>query len=470
MKREGSSALQIPLLQVGNEFVDAEPIHRGFQVKNNGSSWVRVSWSVRNPNRIVNGAIKFKLAFRNSVDLHDESGDHRNHRFLFKSSIQFWDDISENVPFRVEPDECTLKPYGQFQFKAIQNFMSECGDHNALAICSILDTANLNDNLSMSKKEHVSAKSIQLFLKSALYYPALRINDKLISTDSLEKNDDDDFKIQIIMPITVLFGSHLFAENHHKMVVIENPTMLPIVFNVEVDGPFQLGGIANDDNTKTSNSCFSLHAIELCPQEKKNMSLSIILNDELRNTQKQGVGSHEVMGGLGCLNIHFSSGHKLQIPLKATFSTPFISTSVSKLNFGCCHVRKSCVGSIVLHNPTNVLAKWDVGHVSEAGGAYRSTQIKISSYQDKVAAVDDPSVFKVSPKSGEFEGPTIKNVNGNFSCPFDILIEFSPQSNVRYSSRLKFVCQYGNTFEVLLEGEGTFEEHEHKPISPTSFY
>jgi hypothetical protein len=28
------------------------------------------------------------------------------------------------------------------------------------------------------------------------------------------------------------------------------------------------------------------------------------------------------------------------------------------------------------------------------------------------------------------------------------------------------MCEYGNAFDVVLEGEGTYEEHEHKPLSP----
>ena len=50
--------------------------------------------------------------------------------------------------------------------------------------------------------------------------------------------------------------------------------------------------------------------------------------------------------------------------------------------------------------------------------------------------------------------------------PIPINIKFKPSRNVRYSSRFRFTCEYGNTFDVLLEGEGTFEEHEHRPLNP----
>jgi hypothetical protein len=50
--------------------------------------------------------------------------------------------------------------------------------------------------------------------------------------------------------------------------------------------------------------------------------------------------------------------------------------------------------------------------------------------------------------------------------PMPVGIKFSPRKNVRYSSRFRFICEYGNTFDVLLEGEGTYEEHLHQPIFP----
>ena len=50
--------------------------------------------------------------------------------------------------------------------------------------------------------------------------------------------------------------------------------------------------------------------------------------------------------------------------------------------------------------------------------------------------------------------------------PMPLNIRFSPNKNVRYSSRFRFICAFGNTFDILLEGEGTFEEHLHHPIYP----
>lgn len=50
--------------------------------------------------------------------------------------------------------------------------------------------------------------------------------------------------------------------------------------------------------------------------------------------------------------------------------------------------------------------------------------------------------------------------------PMPVSVKFSPKKNVRYSSRFRFFCEYGNYFDVILEGEGTYEEHLHQPIYP----
>ena len=50
--------------------------------------------------------------------------------------------------------------------------------------------------------------------------------------------------------------------------------------------------------------------------------------------------------------------------------------------------------------------------------------------------------------------------------PVPLVIKFNPKKNVRYSCRFRFSCEFGNSFDVLLTGQGTYEEHEHKPLSP----
>ena len=50
--------------------------------------------------------------------------------------------------------------------------------------------------------------------------------------------------------------------------------------------------------------------------------------------------------------------------------------------------------------------------------------------------------------------------------PLALTIKFLPNKNLHYSSRFRFTCEFGNSFDLVVQGEGTFEENMHKPIYP----
>ena len=54
--------------------------------------------------------------------------------------------------------------------------------------------------------------------------------------------------------------------------------------------------------------------------------------------------------------------------------------------------------------------------------------------------------------------------DANFPSP--VTIQFRPIANKRYGSRFRFTCEFGNSFDVMLYGDGTYEEHEHAPMYP----
>lgn len=51
--------------------------------------------------------------------------------------------------------------------------------------------------------------------------------------------------------------------------------------------------------------------------------------------------------------------------------------------------------------------------------------------------------------------------------PMPLTVRFTPGKNAHYSSRFRFSCEFANSFDLVLQGQGTYEEHEHKPINPT---
>ena len=223
---------------------------------------------------------------------------------------------------------------------------------------------------------------------------------------------------------------------------------------------------------------------------------------------------------IGFLTIAFSTGQRLVLPLSAMISTPFLAASSPLLFFGSCLVGEGgSEGTLLLTNPTPVSARWGVSHVPGGGAGRRLSAIKVPGYEASYAqgeGEDDPSVFIITPSAGVLQGPTVsvaaataappKDVNRRAdlvpivpqrlaesswatstltlrdtvakrhddqkkfeadSCyPLPITIKFLPTRNVSYSSRFRFTCDFGNSFDVMLTGAGTHEEHEHKPVFP----
>lgn len=50
--------------------------------------------------------------------------------------------------------------------------------------------------------------------------------------------------------------------------------------------------------------------------------------------------------------------------------------------------------------------------------------------------------------------------------PQPLHIQFTPKKNVRYCSRFRFSCDFANSIDLVLQGEGTHEENLHRPLNP----
>ena len=284
-----------------------------------------------------------------------------------------------------------------------------------------------------------------------------------------------------------------------------------------------------DNNTmqsKTKSSTFSKgssvgQSVRLLPQQSESFSIAFTPKKNLRNSLKSTSQADALSGKneSGNLYIKFSSGQGLQIPVSMKLSAPFITASTSKIHFGRCHTSTSANGFFLLSNLTPINAKWTITHIPaklDAKGAIAKTSsIRVKGFLESAAQYDDPSVFMLHPSDGILEGPTLSvassiaappsDVNrikesliisqkltktswmtgklnvmdhindrhnthidneANSIYPLPIKIEFKPKSNIRYRSRFRFVCEYGNNFDIICEGSGTYEEHEHDPKSP----
>ena len=118
----------------------------------------------------------------------------------------------------------------------------------------------------------------------------------------------------------------------------------------------------------------------------------------------------------GKLILSYSTGQSLHIPIITKISTPFLSASAPRMHFGVCLTTCQCEGILLLSNPTNVQAKWEVNHVPGEGAWRRSTAIRVTGFQQVAPEVDDPSVFEISPNYGVVDGPTV-SINAAVAAP-----------------------------------------------------
>ena len=100
-------------------------------------------------------------------------------------------------------------------------------------------------------------------------------------------------------------------------------------------------------------------------------------------------------------------------------STPFIIGSAAKLSFGICHITQTTDGLLLLSNPTNVPAIWNVEAIEGKGLNQRITAIQVDGFTDNDVEEDDPSVFEISTTNGVLEGPTVTPVSAMASLPND---------------------------------------------------
>ena len=292
----------------------------------------------------------------------------------------------------------------------------------------------------------------------------------------------------------------------------------------DLDGSSSIaaGSVVTTHTNRSSKSAAGSLAgatIQLLAQKSARYLVAFTPRRDLRNkmlhsSAKGAVGSPDVKES-GSITITFSTGHSVLVPVTAALSTPFISASSPRLYFGVCHTSKEAEGTLLLNSPTDVLARWSVQHIPGAGSSRKVSAIRVQGFAPPPSQDDDPTVFDITPNSGVLQGPTVsptaamycppndvnrnsavsvieqrpvktswanKQLNLNDSLelrhhhskvnemdpiyPLPIVVKFKPKKNTRYSSRFRFVCEYGNTFDVLLEGQGTFEEHEHNPSNP----
>ena len=175
---------------------------------------------------------------------------------------------------------------------------------------------------------------------------------------------------------------------------------------------------------------------------------------------------------LGLLTILYSNGEQQDIKLHVEIVKPTVAVSPPEYNFGRIHVEKTVASIMYMANPTIVDAKWKIIHVP----SLLAIASNGSSSKD-VVNMDDPEVFQFNVKEGIMRGPTLQLHAAGVHAPQgglinksknleELCVVFHPKLKGKYKSRFRFSVVGGEGFDVVLSGEGSYEEIvENNPFS-----
>eukprot|EP01038_Epipyxis_sp_PR26KG_P007446 gene7446-10147_t len=424
----------------------------------------------------------------------------------FTGSVVFEDDlqITDKVSFAEDDELIPSKQNNKFKILlfAEGEYQNPCFliDKNKIMITSNVTKANSQMAINLK------AISTSLFEKKNNIDSVNNYNNVSFVEDVCVKT------VSISNPLATPLQFSLSIEGPY---VLKDPSLLGIKNQNDTKNTKSYDTLLSSTSKTTIDKMFSLAA-----NASTTISISFQPKRDAREKLFHTLTSNNVLDSgkpveqNGYLIINCSTGQILQIPILTNIVTPFLNGSSPKLFFGVCHTMQSCSGTFLLSNPTNVPAVWTVTHVEGGGIWKKSSAIRVKGFDDKPTEVDDPSVFTITPSSGAVMGPTLstasaiaappKDLNrrvdtivpqrlvqsswasntltlqdslqvkhqdqhqseADMCFPMPLIIHFHPKKNCHYLSRFRFVCEFGNVFDLLLQGEGTYEEHLHKPISP----
>ena len=279
----------------------------------------------------------------------------------------------------------------------------------------------------------------------------------------------------------------------HRKTLLRNPLDVPVSCTLSLDGPFSLLRCVSTEFSYLGDDCTS--TITLLPAQ--SMGVDILFE---KPPLPHRIGDEPLpLEHLyrGDLNIAFSTGQLQTIALKATVLSPTLVVQPAAHAFGVVRASNTSELLVFLANPTEVDAAWSLRHVPQLNRKSDG----IDGDNARPDSVDDPSVFTFEHVAGVVAGPSLplrsaaacvpKDFNrdarplfaqtltelswkgdavtslaqslkndaaANPRAPKPVKVTFAPKRNVRYCSRFRFDVHHGESFDVVLQGAGSYEE------------
>ena len=286
----------------------------------------------------------------------------------------------------------------------------------------------------------------------------------------------------------------------HRRAMLRNVADVPLTCQIEVTSPFTILTASSTSFSFKGRDC--LHTdLHLLP--RRSLNLDILFSPPPLPPASPLEPAKLKYEYEGELIIKFSTGQQQRVSLQGVVVRPALVVSPPAHDFKV--VRTDAVSnlSLFLSNPTEVDIEWQLRHVPRA----RRVSDGIDGDNAPPDSVDDPSVFSFSEVTAHMTGPSLplksaaacipKDFNRladslfaqtvtaltwrpgddrdlavtsldaalkneartNPRMPLPITVSFKPKRNVRYCSRFRFDVHKGEPFDVVLQGEGSFEEN-----------
>ncbi len=231
------------LLSLGETCEHGPFLRREFYVRNNGSKVGKIHWSITGLASNQRGPIKVGLSVSPNGQV--------------KSGYRFWSEIAKESPFKIEPIDGFLKPYGKQRFTVTMTRNSPAAIERAEMIAKVamkdedneLDLMSLTSQTSNGQDSLVPSSTIpskpkekftlKLLVEGKYVHPQLVIDKHTFTVPFTETRVPDSMAINLKAKASLLFSSGgKLSHACSKLVTITNPLETEIVLNSFTEGPY----------------------------------------------------------------------------------------------------------------------------------------------------------------------------------------------------------------------------------------
>jgi len=311
----------------------------------------------------------------------------------------------------------------------------------------------------------------------------------------------------------------VYSDAMEETFLMTNTKSIPLEFAINSSGPFKITKAVTlalphpfaSAVDKVGWNVDQGRLFNLPPGESVEISVAFLPNPApLSDGSRDDVEESKEMklDAKGRLKILFSTGQEQFVDFKGEMMRPIVLASPSDYHFGVVHTEKEHELVFFVCNPTSVDANWKITHVP-AIPPKRARMVLDPNDELNQVHLDAPEVFAFSDMDGIQPGPTLPIKSSGAALPNDqmrlknpvhtktpmsltwksgdkmdltldermrkqndlnkrqpraVTVVFKPVLNKRYRSRFRLEVEEGSGFDILLTGEGTYEENKRKAL------